>query len=348
MKRYLVFTFALLTLMTQAQSMRAIGLDFPQMSLDTLALANYTQELCRTGFNSVGITAGRLDWTYFRWQDHSENWSNELAQDRDLVADTLEVLKQCDTIRHRSLIVDVFAPRYIEMHPEAATFTYKGERLPYQVSSLELARGDFGKRLLAMLEYLALHFEVESISLTELFYYEEGYSEAERKDYMDFSGHMDWPRTATGEIDIDDLSIGVWRSSLVKHFIAKAAQVVQKHGKQLLVDVRVSWDDLVTQSRQFGQDYSLLLEHADGLVLWVYLGLTIEGPDQLTTLFKAYKSFSDRLVFSVGLWDNQGPSLDPGVLKRTLELAETLELNVWITPSSLMNQKHMEVLKDVW
>lgn len=346
MKVYLVVMLTLLSALSQAQPMRAIGLDFPQLSLAKKAFATYTQKLCDTGFNTVGITAGRLDWTYFRWAEHEAYWSNEVSsQQRDLVRDALGSLKQCKTIDNLSLIVDVFAPRYIEAHPESATFTYQAERLDYQVSSLELAEGHYGERLLEMLDYLAANFPVDSISLTELFYYQEGYSTAERESYKAFSGHADWPRTAKGEIDIDAASIGIWRSSLVSRFVAKAAQIVQKHGKKLLVDVRISWDDLANQGRRFGQDYPQLLEHADALVLWVYLGLNSETPEILRSLQEAYEPFADRLIISIGLWDNKRPSLDPELLKRFLALADDLEFDVWITPSSLMTKEHYEVVR---
>lgn len=339
----------------EAAPMRALSLDPPTLTLPAPAFGRYTARVCRVGVNTVGLAAGRLDWSYFRWQGNADAWSNEVVtQERDFIAEALAAVQRCPQITHVSAVVDVFAPRYLESHPHEAAFSADGERLDYQASTVALVEGAFGDRLLEMIDYLAATYPVQSVSLTELFYYEEGFGADDLASYMAFSGAQDWPRLRSGDIDIDAASVGSWRSVMISRFVARAAAVVARHDKELLVDVRVAWGDLDDYARKFGQDYGLLLEHADRLVLWTYFGLEDYEPsyireiaDSLADLSADYGS--ERFILSFGLWDRTRPVLPPAELQAALREAQASSLpHVWVTPSSLFAAEHWRQLAKVW
>jgi hypothetical protein len=344
---FLLVTFVF----SQETPMRALALDPPIYHLDAADLEGYMSQVCASGANTVALNAGRLDWTFFPWDKNSERWSSDVKDTRrDFVAETLTRLKTCNSVNHVSLIVDVFAPRYIADFPEAAAITADGERLEYQVSSVELAEGEFGEELLEMLEYLAATYPVDSISLTELFYYEEGYGPEDLTSYQEFTGREDWPRDEADEIDINAPSVGAWRSALVARFIGRAADVVQEHGKELIVDVRVPWGGLENRSRKYGQDFDLLLEAADRLVLWVYFDLDGYSPAYVQDIATAYAKYGpERMILSFGLWGQNDDVLAPAALQKALNEAQRSALqSVWITPSSFLTEEHWQVLEASW
>lgn len=89
---------------------------------------------------------------------------------------------------HVSAIVDVFAPRYIAQHPKAVALAPDGTPIPHQVSTMALVEGDFGQQLLALLDYVAAHYPVDSISLTELSYAKEGYGPDDKAADLAYTG----------------------------------------------------------------------------------------------------------------------------------------------------------------
>lgn len=336
----------------QPDTVRAISLDPPVTLLDSERFHDYQHLLCDSGVNLVGISAGRLDWTYFRWDEHESSWAGVVrSSGRDPLAEALAELQRCPTVTHTSAIIDVFAPRYIEAHPEAAARTVDGVRIPHQVSSVELATGQFGEQLLEMIEYVAKTVPVQSITITELFYFREGYGPTDLESFRRFSGETDWPRLTTGGIDIESPQIGWWRSQLISTFIARAAAATHKHGKELFVDVRVPWDDLGDRGRKQGQDYEMLLQHADRLVLWVYLGLNDHSARYIQEIADAYQRYGrDRIIMSLGLWSRDGrgavPATDLEVELR--EVARSQLPSVWVTPASMLSTEHWRVLQSAW
>lgn len=330
---------------------RAVSFDPPRLILEAADFALQVERACSAGVNTVGLSAGRLDWNYFRWPGHEEYRSNALTGNaRDLLAEAAAAFDSCAGIGHISAIIDVFAPRWLQLHPEAAAYSAGGERIDYQVSTVQLAEGAFGKELLQMIDFIARSYPVQSISLTELFYYEEGYGPDDLASYRKFSGQADWPRLPSGRIDIDAPSVGTWRSVLISGFVAQAAAVVHAYGKELLVDVRVPWGDLQDRGRKQGQDYRLLLDHADRLVLWVYLGLTDRPASYIRDIAQAYRNYgSDRIILSFGLWGRDSTVLSAAELEASLQQAQRSPLaSTWITPASLLDDQHWGVLEHVW
>lgn len=302
----------------------------------------------KANVNLVALGAGRLDWTYFKWEGHDSNWSSDV---RDtgidfLAQDAARFSRWADV----DVVVDVLAPRYIAAHPEAAAVSWLGERSASLVSTTELVRGEFGNQLIEMLDYIAAHYPVNSISITELSYYTEGYGDDDKAAYKAYTGRADWPRNPIGLVNIDDPSIGEWRSYEIGRFLERAAAVVHQHGKKLYMDVEVSWGQLHREAMDKGQDYEVLLQHADRLIVWDYFGLSGYRPDYTTNIAHYLSKYGrDRIIISVGLWARDGGVISPDALRLAMQAAVKSEIpNLWITPSLYLSEEHWRVLEDVW
>lgn len=331
--------------------LRAIGIDPAVTLLDAQDFDDFRNRVCNANANFIGISAGRLDWNYFRWQGHERYWASQLSRsEKDPLLEAVEAMEDCPSITHTSAIIDVFAPRYIAEHPDAAAYDVDGNRIPHQVSSVELAHGSFGEQLLDMIEYLAREVPVQSVSITELHYYREGYGPDDLSSYREYTGESDWPRQPSGRIDVNDPRVGEWRSNLISHFIQRAAAILHVYGKELIVDVRVPWGDLENRGRENGQDYDQLLQYADKLVLWLYFGLNDYSADYVHQVAAAYRHYGQqRLIISYGLWARHGEVLPASELALALRESRSSGLpNVWITPASLIEKSHWEVLESNW
>lgn len=299
--------------------------------------------------NMVAVGAGRVDWTYFKWEGHPDRWSGDVTQTgTDVLAE--QAARFGVWADHVSAVVDVFAARYLQAHPEAAAITADGKPSQYLVSTTQLVEGEFGKDLLEMLDYIAANYPVDSISLTELAYRIEGYGNDDKAAFMAYTGRSDWPRLSNGTIDIDHTSIGDWRSHEVGRFLEKAAGVVHGHGKQLFLDVNVSWANLGLEANEYGQKYGLMLQYADRIVVWDYFGLSGYKPEH-TTEIAAYlaKYGPDRVIISIGMWSTGGGVIMPGELRRGMLAALQSRIpNLWITPSKDLGNDHWRVLTEVW
>jgi hypothetical protein len=108
---------------------------------------------------------------------------------------------------------------------------------------MELVDGKFGQDLLEMIDEVAASYPVNSITIAELVYYVDGFGGQDKAAYMTYTGLSDWPLAGDArQINIDDPSIGVWRSYEIGRFIEKAAEVAHKYGKQLFVEALIDVD----------------------------------------------------------------------------------------------------------
>lgn len=330
---------------TPEPPVRAMSVSYRDIANSQSEAALIEARMQAIGINMVGLNAGRLDWNYFQWQGREANWSSQVENSG--VDYLMEDATRFGEWAHVSAVVDVFAPRYIERDPTSAAISADGERIEYQVSTMELVEGAFGEDLLAMLDYIAANYPVDSITLTELFYYREGYGEVDLEAYRAYTGREDFPRTLWGGIDVDHPSIGEWRSYEISRFIAKAAEVVHQYDKELFVDVRVSWGNLANESRENGQDYTLLLEHADRLVIWNYFGLNEYDAAYTAELARYLEKFGEgKVIVSIGLWGEDDSTVPPADLRHALHaLSHTNIPHFWITPSFLLSDRHWEVLE---
>jgi hypothetical protein len=224
---------------------------------------------------------------------------------------------------------------------------------------MELVDGSFSRDLLDMITAIATYYPVNSITLSELVYYVDGYGEEDKAAYLAYTGKTDWPRRADGRINIDDPSIGTWRSYEIDRFLDKAAAIVHAQGKQLFVEARISVtpDGDVTVSN--GTDLGLLLQHADRVIVWGNHDLDGRSQQALAAVAKYLARYSrGRAILSIGLWDK---NYDPGVPNAQMTSISAQEFrtalkfagqggatDLWITPSFLLSEDDWQALKAHW
>ena len=332
----------------QEKPIRAVRLDYENMARSRPGLDALEKRLIAAHVNTVALGAGRADWTYFKWRGHRGSWSSD-------VTDTAVDFLSRDVGRFGKwaavdAVVDVLAPRYVAAHPGTAAISWRGVRSNGLVSTAQLVNGEFGALLVDMVDYIAAHYPVSSISLTELDYYIDGYGEDDLAAYRLFTRRRDWPRSADGSINIDEPSIGKWRSHEVGQFLQRAASAAHSHGKKLYLDVQVEWDHPELHGASHGQDYSAMLRSADRLVVWDYFGLAGRPPERTTEVVRSLKAFRpDSIILSVGLWPKEGAPVSPEELRIALLSGMAGGIaNQWVTPSRFLTQDHWSVLADVW
>jgi hypothetical protein len=247
-------------------------------------------------------------------------------------------------------MIDLYAPNYIAAHPEAAARRFDGYRSPDQVSLVELTQGKFGTIILNMIDYLAGHYPIDVISLTEIPYYSFSFTPEDLVSYRDFSGQRNWPRDSSGMIDRNDPRIWAWKSQLMEDYIRKAAEIVHRNGKDLYIDVPVSWKNFALEGKEAGLDYRRMLKHADKLVLWNYYHLEGKPPEVSRSLSQYMrKNFLDSSYYiSIGLWGSNKPadasSLDAAI-SGTLSGGSS---QIWITPNDMLSDAHWDSVLRRW
>lgn len=296
----------------------------------------------------VAVSAGRADWTYFRWPGQESWWAPEQVRAENDMLETAVVELGARGFK-TTAILDVFAGRWLERHPEHAAVDVDGKRSREVVCSTVLADGEYGAHLLAASRALAAHTRADSVALTELFYDRHCYDDRCLVAFRRASGLDDWPRTARGRIDIAHPAIGAWRSRQVAAIVQRLSGAVHAHGKRLYMDVKVSRDSLQRNAVESGQDYALLAPWVDRFVVWDYFA--IEGlPPESSARVAAY--FDDefgpeKFYLSVGLWQARGGYIGAGELSRALQAARLGGAEqVWITPAKPLRDGHWQAIRD--
>ena len=301
------------------------------------------------GVSVVGIGAGRLEWTYFRWPGHRDRWSGtQRAEASDLLGESVKAFGQRGV--RAAAILDVYSPAFVKAEPEKAAVRFDGERSAEQVEFMELVEGGYGQELVALAAYLAHAYDLEAVALTELGYRSYCYDDRCLASYRTATGRADWPRRPSGVVDVDDPSVWDWRTARMEGFLRRAALVLHGAGKKLYVDVPVSWDDLRRHGRDAGLDYARVLRHADRIVVWNYFAMDGRPPEVSRELARELRRAvpRDRVFVSIGLWGPRGGVVSPEEFGRAIRY--TLEggvSNLWITPNHLMTPAHWDALTGV-
>jgi hypothetical protein len=327
--------------------------DYLDIGNSRAEVAALEKQMQLAGVNLVAVGAGRADWTYFPWPGHSDRWSDEVTTSRvDLLLDDSSRFAKW---AHVSAVVDVLAPRYILQHPETASISLLGVPSKNLVGTMELVDGQFGQELLDMLDQIAANYPVNSITLTELVYDIDGFGAQDKAAYLAYSGRSDWPRTSDNQIDINDPSIGVWRSYEIGRFLQKAAVIVHGHGKQLFVEVRVEVDPSGQVLVRNGTDINLFLEYADRLVVRGSSDPDSRSPSAMNAIVQYLARYQkNRLILSIGLWDKD---YDSGTLRNQMSALSAADFqsalqsgakDLWVTPSFLMSSAHWQILDKFW
>jgi len=296
--------------------------------------------------NRVGVSAGRADWTHFRWPGNEKWWSSEQARsDGDMLEEALAALRARGY--RTTAIFDVFASRYLALHPEAASVDLDGRASRDMVCLIDLAHGDFGRHLIEATEALAAATSADTVAITELFYDRHCFDGRSLAAFAKATGRADWPRTASGRIDWQDPVLGAWRSGEVAGVVKKLSEAVHRHGKKFALDVKFSRPDLTRNSAEYSQDYALLRPWVDEFIVWDYFA--IEGlPPENSARVAAYcddEFGPDGFFLSIGLWGRRGGIVSPEALARSLRSAlEGGAEQIWITPARQLTPSHWKTL----
>lgn len=328
------------------QAVRVQYADYGKSRTEAVAMQDH---LVKAHVNMVGLSAGRVEWAYFKWAPHPEYTSGDVKDSGiDILADDSALYGQFATI---NAVIDVFSPNYILAHPGTAAINALGQRNPNLVGTMELVNGEYGQLLLEQVRYIAANYpHVNSISLTELSYRLDGYGPKELASYQSYSGKADWPRISGGQINIDEPTIGSWRSQILGKYFDKLTAAAHAYGKEFYLDVCLNPNRLSWEGNEMGTRYDLMLTHVDKLIVWGYYFLENYPPEFLQTAANLFEKYgSNRVIMSIGMWGPNNAIMSPDLLRRGLQSSAQGGLaNMWVTPTIYMNDSLWKVLETYW
>ena len=350
---------------TAPDRVRSISIDFglvvdPQTPWSTVA-----RRLDQVQATSVALNAGRVEFTAFDWPAHPDVAAESGTDHLAVAARRLRVGAD-GRERRITLVVDAFIPEWIKTDPSVGGVGAAGQRGPYTASASQLYSGAVGDRLVAYVTALGERYDPSAIELTELFLSRYTFGADDLALYRQMTGATDWPRNPDGTIFEDDPSVGTWRSEVLAHLLSRMRTALDsvRDGAgadiDLIMDVRVDWDDPAAGRPFSGQDYGILLAAVDQLQLWAYLGSPTEAerpPSDIGVLTGTLQEAGldmSRLIVSVGLWsgadDEQPPGrLTPTTLAEAAVAAEQHDVRAAsVTPYTLMTDAHWVALAGVW
>ena len=328
---------------------RAIRLDYSDMAASRSEVSALEQAIKSSGFNLVSLGAGRAEWTYFKWADHDQDWSDDVRQSG------IDYLEE-DAIRfsrwaYVDASVDVLSPLYIQKNPQAAAISYDGKPSTNLVSTMQLVDGPYGKLILDMIRAVASSYPVDSISINEMYYQRDGYGPDDKAAYLAYTGRSDWPRTPTGQIDINDQSIGDWRSYELAKWIDQAQSIAHQYGKKFFVNIALNLNNSQAPLLDYGQPLDQIQAKMDKILLWGFFDPETANPADLTTAVQILNEndSQDKFIFVIGLWNAQDQAISAPKLSQAISAVQKGGIkDIWITPASLMSASHWNALASLW
>lgn len=324
---------------------RMLNYGFENISDPTMDWAHEAQLLSKAGINGVGLSVGRVEWSAFAQQSLPGRHPAVVSEnDYDLVRHAIAELKSAGFAGEVVLSIDALVPSLLTKQPELAGVDATGEASDSFASAWALTRGPVGESLVRFATEVAVRYKPAFIGLTELMIAEFSFGEQDLTLYCQAMGTTDWPRLGNGSIDTTDPTLGMWRSLEMASLVARVRRAVSRHGVLLEMDVRAPLPGELRGRPDSGHDYGMLLEAADRLAIWHYVGIDEHsrgaGQQHLLSLIRHN---AQRMVLSVGLWANEG-TLSAGELITELALgADLAQLSV--TPASLMSSAHWKALQ---
>lgn len=324
---------------------RMLNYGFENVSDPSMDWAAEAKALLKAGINGVGLSVGRIEWSAFA-QRSSPGQHPEvvLTNDYDLVEHAISTLRSSGYKGETVLSIDALVPNLLKKQPKLAGVDASGEASESFASAWALTRGIVGEQLVQFAAEVAARYKPAFIGLTELMIAEFSFGDQDFKLYCQTMGTTDWPRRGDGSIDTADPTLGIWRSLEMASLVSRIRRVVSRHGVLLEIDVRAPRPGELRGRPDSGHDYGMLLEAADRLAIWHYVGIDEHsrgaGQQHLLALIRHNPQ---RMVLSVGLWANEGV-LSAGELVTELALgADLAQLSV--TPASLMTPAHWKALQ---
>jgi len=326
----------------------AIRADYTDMAISRPEVLPLEQKIQNAGMNMVSLGAGRVDWTFFMWAGHLNDWSSDV---KNTGIDFLsEDASRFGAWAQVDAAIDALSPIYIKQNPQAAAISWDGKPSTQLVSTMQVVQGQYGKLLLQMIQYIAANYPVDSISINEMFYHLDGYGPDDKAAFVAYTGLQDWPRTSNGGIDINNPIIASWRTDELNIFLAQVHAICSKYGKQFFFDVPVSLDANGTPNSDYGVQLDKMFTNVDKIIIWGYFDLDSLAPENLQNAASNLKQYNpDRTIFLIGLWNKQLQAVSADKLQRAITSVQKGGLtNIWITPASLMTDAHWNAIEQVW
>jgi hypothetical protein len=328
---------------------RAISVEYANYATSRSEVPTWVAKLKAAGINMVAISAGRAEWTFFKWAGHTAYQSNDVTSTGiDFLAEDSATFSQFAKV---SAVIDVFSPNYILANPSKGVINALGQPDPNLISTAELVNGAYGQRLLDMIAYISANYpHVDSIDITELSYRVDGYGASDLALFKADTGKSDWPRNSDGSINIDDPAIGNWRSAVIGQWLGRATALAHQYGKQVYMDVSVSWNNLGLMTNNMGTNYNVMLQNVDKIVAWDYYSLEGIAPSVSQSVGQYLATFgTNRTILSIGLWGPNSSTTSPADLQAGALASQAGGMpNVWICPGSMMTAAHWQVLNTLW
>ena len=326
----------------------AIRADYTDMAISRPEVLPLEQKIENAGMNMVSLSAGRVDWTFFKWAGHLNDWSSDVKTTGiDFLSDDSSRFGAWARV---DAAVDALSPVYIKQNPQSAAISWDGKPSTQLVSTMQVVQGQYGQLLLQMIQYIAENYPVDSISVNEMFYHADGYGPDDKTAFTAYSGLPDWPRTSNGVIDINNPTIETWRTYELNIFLSQVHAICSKYGKQFYFDVPLNVAANGTPDGGYGVQLDKMFTNVDKIILWGYFNLDSLTPENLQiTAGNLNQINPDRTIFLIGLWNVQLHAVSADKLQRAIKAVQNGGLtNIWITPASLMTDAHWSAIQQVW
>lgn len=332
---------------------RMVNLGFEDVvNEDTSHLVDLAERLDAVNATAVSISVGRTDWTAFPWSGHAEARSYEVSSTkRDFVGESISALGVAKNGTQRDVIltIDVLLDRALSEDPSLAGRNIAGEPSKSFASVSSLRHGKAGARLASLAAAVAKKYRPTAVNLTELMFDDFTFGSEDFDDFKATTGEGDWPRNHEGGIDQSDARINTWRSEAMADIVRRVGAAVEPYSVRLEMDVRSPRDSPSADRADSGHDYDLLLKQLYRLHVWEYVGLNAERSPQTKDLAEALtRRAGSRMSLSIGLWSDDGTISAERFGTALHEAVRGGATSVSVTPASLMDAGHWEVLRKAW
>lgn len=278
--------------------------------------------------NTVILPAGRVFWTYFKYEPYKEKWSLYTEKyGRDFVDEMISQAQKNGL--YAVLELDIQSEEYVNRYKDAASITYQWGSLRKRICLSELNNEPYKTEFLEMARYLANNYEAEAILISNIAYYEDCFCDVCLKSYIAFMTEQgtiveDWPRV-DGEINILDRTILNWKTAQLSAFLKDVRDSLRESNKELWVEVPVSSDLEYTSS-----EYGLNLPDIEPIVdRIVFTNIDIQNPPRVGVVAKAMNTQNSIFYFYI----NSSPSPAREYLVDSLKLTYSNDIkNVGVYP----------------
>ena len=316
-------------------------------------LGNITAE----GGTATLVPAGTPSFKFYKHRAQGPTW-NGTVQDiqEDFVLKSITMAREAG---HRLFVeVDILDGTWNAADPtnkaieaDEVTQSVYWPKLHRLVTPGELYHDAF----IAHATYLCQKYNFYGLALSECAFKHIDYSsEAKALFLADNPGYTDWPRLADGSIDVEDETLGKWKTDKLAPFWDELKAITTANNKKFFIMVEPNFWDLERQAWEYGQYWPEAIQHCDGLWVWGYYGVFGVHPfhlenvvDALNTLKALYPDSEN--IISIGLWAEAKGAISASKLNAGLLVLNSLDWpstgqGIEVTPSKYMTADHWATL----